>query len=280
MRSLIPAVGIAVAAISFAAAASDLQEESADLLKQARAQQRELAASGVSAADVGDADSFGRNAQFLGVAQTGTVSLQADCTPDPKNPPGPDDRCVVIAAPPSNTSVAARDIGRIKLPAKATHSILCHAVTSFPFWQFHNTTGSAASNAQFSYAASFTIDNAVLNDPNLIDPTTGNPFNGSLEVIFGSLTSENRTLQPGERTSKRHIDTRFCIGGLISRAALIGTYKLTDAQADTFFKKPITIHLNIALITRYVDNAVAFFGLRLFGDGGSTRSREHSDEDR
>jgi len=41
---------------------------------------------------------------------------------------------------------------------------------------------------------------------------------------------------------------------------------LTAEQADDFFKKPITVHLNITLVTRFVDVAFVSFGLRLFGD--------------
>jgi len=41
---------------------------------------------------------------------------------------------------------------------------------------------------------------------------------------------------------------------------------LTAAQADDFFKKPMTVHLSIQLGTRFVDFAFVLFGLRLFGD--------------
>src|SRR5215813_10963104 len=69
-------VAFIVAGICTAAVADNGSKREEDMLGQMRAEQRALAkqaAGGVTAADVGDPDSFGRNVQFLGVAQTGLV---------------------------------------------------------------------------------------------------------------------------------------------------------------------------------------------------------------
>jgi len=69
-----PILALIVVGICTAAAAHDRDQQPADLLKQARAEQRALAKqSHVSAADVGDADSFGRNVHYIGVTATGTI---------------------------------------------------------------------------------------------------------------------------------------------------------------------------------------------------------------
>jgi hypothetical protein len=65
---------------------------------------------------------------------------------------------------------------------------------------------------------------------------------------------------------RSHNNTRFCIGGLISKQTLIESFGLTAAQADDFFRKPMTLRLNIILSTTFKDPALAFYGLRLFGD--------------
>ena len=256
-----------VVGICTAATADGRKEQSADLLNQARAEQRALAKQGaptVSAADVGDADSFGRNVHFIGVGQTGVVAIEPDCTPDPSFPPGPDDRCAAIVSPAVQTSIVATDVGRIKLPAKASNSLLCHSVTSFPFWHFLNTSAVPAV-AQFRYSFSFTIENEVLNDPALIDPTTGAPFGGKLEVGFSSIT-DDQTLQAGDQATRRNVTTRACIAGLVSKSGLIDTYGLSAALADDFFKKAMTIRMNITLRSRFADEATAFFGVRFYGD--------------
>jgi hypothetical protein len=256
-----PICGLIVAGICTAAAAND--EE--DFLKEARAEQRALAkqAAPPATAGTGDPDSFGRKVHFIGVGLTGVVSLQADCTPDANNPPFPDDRCFVPQAPPATTVIHAQNIGTIQLPAKATNSILCHSVTSLPLWHFSNPTASPGL-AAFRYDAFMTIENEVLNNPNLIDPGTGLPFNGSLELGFSQIT-DTQTFRPGDQATRRNNTTRSCIGGLISKAALMDL-GLSAAQADEFFKRPMTIHLHIQLATAFVDRALVRYGLRLYGD--------------
>jgi len=235
------------------------------LIREAKAERRALANQAARATpDVGDNDSFGRNVHFLGVAQTGLVSIQPDCTPDPNNPPLPDDRCFVPQPTPATTVIQARNIGLIKLPARATNSILCHSLTSLPLWHFSNPTANPGL-AAFRYSTFMTIESEVLNDPNLIDPGTGLPFNGSFETGFSQIT-DTQTCQPGEQATRRNNTTRACIGGLVNKASLVQDFGLTAAQADDFFKKPITIHLHIQLATAFVDSALVLYGLRLFGD--------------
>jgi len=205
-----------VAGICTAAAAGNGRNE--DLIKQARAEQRALAAAAAapSAADVGDADSFGRNVHFLGVAQTGVVTVTTPGGCPPADPNFPDDRCVEGNP---TASVNALDIGRMKLPAKAASSVLCHSITSIPTWSFSNFTAGSAF-ARFSYLAGVTIENEVLNDPTLIDPNTGLPFNGKLDVAFGIIT-DAQTIHQGDFVQRRQGFTRGCIGGLVSKQALI-----------------------------------------------------------
>jgi hypothetical protein len=69
-----------------------------------------------TAAEVGDADSFGSRVVWMGLAGTGAVFSSSDCTPDPNNPLGPDDRCVTLIPAPAMTSFDFRDLGRITLP--------------------------------------------------------------------------------------------------------------------------------------------------------------------
>jgi CGNR zinc finger len=182
-----------IAAISTAARAGDVLEPSTDMRRQGRAQQRAAAAQNaqVSPADVGDADSFGRNVHFLGLAFTGVTQLQGDCS----SPffTGPDDRCFVPNAAPAASLFDVRDVGRMKLPAKSTNSLLCHSLTSQPLWHFSNATANTG-NAQFRYLVFVTIENEVLNDPNLIDPTTGQPFGGVLEQGFSMIAESHPRL--------------------------------------------------------------------------------------
>ena len=265
------ALALAVAGTCVVAHASDSRDDSGDTLKQAQAEHRalykqvtlEAKAGGPTDADVGDAASFGKFVKYIGLGQSGIVFINPDCTT--VGPLGPDDRCVTTVAAPGTTIVDEHDLGRIKLPAKASTSILCHAITSFPFYHFNNpTAGPVTALARFGVG--FTIENPLLLDPALIDPGTGLPFGGVLEVPFGSLLVDQPTLQAGEQGLHRQVDTRFCIAGVVSKRSLVENYGLTSTQADDFFKQPMTIKLNVSGAARYVDDWQGFFGVRLFGD--------------
>ena len=66
--------------------------------------------------DVGDPDSFGRNVQWLGLAD-GEVDLLDDCTGDTF-------ACQPLAAAPGVTNFTFEDLGHITLPPRAAHSLL------------------------------------------------------------------------------------------------------------------------------------------------------------
>ncbi|SFN59466.1 hypothetical protein [Dokdonella immobilis] len=258
------ALAIAIVVSPFAIAANEGASTS-EAMQQARAEQAALAKS-VSVDDVGDADSFGRNVTYIGLAQTGNVNLQSDCTPLPGDPPpGPDDRCITLGAAGTPTNFDERDIGRISLPKNATKSLICFGVTSFPLWNYFNPDPSPVTG-RFRFLNGFTIENELLDDPALIDPTTGLPFNGAIELPLGSPVLEFVTLQPGESDLKRTITSRTCIGGLVSKRSLAESYGLPPNIVDKFFKKPITIRLNLSGSMTYVDSANIFYGVRFYGD--------------
>jgi V8-like Glu-specific endopeptidase len=257
---------IALLLSQYAAANGAIQSSSAnEAMQQARAEQSALAKS-VSVEDVGDADSYGRNVTYIGVAQTGNVNFQNDCTPLPGDPPlGPDDRCITLGASGSSTNFNERDIGRIDLPKNATKSLICFGVTSFPLWNYFNPNPTPVTG-RFRFLNGFTIENELLDDPTLIDPTTGLPFNGVIEQPLGSPVLEFVTLQPGQSDLKRTITSRTCIGGIISKRSLAESYGLPPNIVDKFFKKPIKIRLNLTGSMTYVDSANIFYGVRFYGD--------------
>ena len=219
--------------------------------------------SGVTAANVGDADSFGRAVIYLGVAQSGIVYLTTDCTQI--GPIGPNDQCVTVNAAPAPTVWDFEDLGTfIQVPAKSTHSLFCFALTPLANRDFNNTTG-ASQVALFRGQAVIRIENAVLNDPSLIDPTTGLPFGGSFTAVLGTH-SERRTLAANDSDFQNRTLSRDCVGGLVSRNSLIQGYGLSAAQADAFFKNQTTFHFGSKGAARMVDDAQYFYGIRIYGD--------------
>jgi hypothetical protein len=246
-----------------------VERHSGDLLPDARDRRLALTASTVgmeSAAmasgptieEVGDVDSFGRNVKWLGVTQM-NVQLVDTCAPDAL--PG----CVELNPAPASTSFAFEDLARIELPKKAANSLLCYWLSPYLFTSYANPTAGPVT-ARLTFFPTLTVENPVLDDPALIDPTTGLPFGGALRTGMTSSELFEVLLDPGQQLTERTRDSAVCIAGFLSKRSLVDNFGLTDAQAKEFFKQPTTVRMNISGTAQYVQFANLIFGFRIVGD--------------
>lgn len=208
--------------------------------------------------DVGDVDSFGRNLKWLGVTN-GFTRLAPSCDPADPTP------CQVLAPSPGSTSFDFPDIARIALPGKSTHSLLCYWFSPVLTVNYRNETASPVV-ARLVINPTLTVENPVLADPALIDPTTGMPFGGRLQTAMTSAERFEVPLPAGVGFTERTRDSAVCIAGFLTRRNLIDGFGLTPAQADEFFKQPTTVRLNVRGSAQHVGFASMIFGLRIIGD--------------
>ena len=211
--------------------------------------------------DVGDVDSFGRNVKWLGLTSA-FINLSDTCPTDPSNP---DELCQVLAPAPAFTGFVFEDAARLTLPGKSADSLLCYWFSPVLNVGYSNF-GATRVLARFRYTPTLTVENPVLDDPSLIDPTTGAPFGGKLLTSMTSSESYVVPLEPGVSFAERTRDSAVCMAGLITRRSLIENYGLTEAQANRFFKKPTTIRMNVSGSAQHVAFASLVFGLRVVGD--------------
>lgn len=277
---LVLGVAAAVAALAWAAHAAEpllardstAGKASADLLPNVRARELALrpsqaavagvvAAAAPTLAEVGDVDSFGRNVTWLGLTQGDITLSQSGCSA-PADPAAP---CVALNPAPAVTGFNLDDVARVVLPAKASNSLLCHWLSPVLTIGYHNP-GAAPVVARLVYTPTLTIENEVLNDPALIDPTTGAPFAGKLRTGMTASERFEVPLAAGMSLNTRERDSAVCIAGFISRRSLVDLYGLTDAQARQFFKKQTTVRLNVTGSVQYVEDASLILGLRIVGD--------------
>lgn len=220
-----------------------------------------------AATTVGDPDSFGRNVRWLGLLQSGTVELSDDCRRiEAAADRGLDDRCIELSPPPATTTFEVRDIGRMQLPAGSAHSMLCHALTPIVMYRMHNPTGVTQSGARLVLSPYVVLHSPVLEDPRLIDPATGRPFRGRLELGLGATFNDLRSLTPGEFATLRHSNTRGCIAGFLSRRNLIAGTGLSEAEADAIFANEIELRFGLRGSAAFVSNFAAIYGMRVTGD--------------
>jgi hypothetical protein len=263
--------GLAASAMTVAATSKSPATRSADLKAQVGAMKKESQAAkaaqtaGVASTDVGDSDSFGRNAKWIGLMSSGTIylsDLADDC--DPVNfQGGPDDHCVVLNAQPATTTFNFTDVGRMVIPAKSANSLFCHVQTPISSSLLQNYA-TPNLTARVVFNPSFTFENEVLNDPSIIDPATGLPYAGKITFTLPGI-SHQLSLQPGENFFGRDDESRVCINGMISKTQLKAA-GLTDAQATNFFKKDTIVTMGIAGSARGVVFASIINNVRWMGD--------------
>jgi hypothetical protein len=210
---------------------------------------------------VSDADANGRDIIHLGSLNTGSMFMKADCAADLARGA----KCTVFEPQPQITSFNHLDIISLRIPARATNSLLCFDITPLIEVDFANLTGIPTTFGAFSAAATLTIRSPVLNDLTIVQPHNGQPYNGKFDI--GTVQfSEQVTLAANEATGKSYHWTRSCGSASVSKHALTRFYGLTAAQANSFFNNPITVVLNARADVRYVDQLQYHYHVRLYGD--------------
>lgn len=212
--------------------------------------------------DAGDADSFGRPVRWLGVAQADVLFAPMCRNPDVAGPR----HCVNINPATLSANFELYDIARVRLPAGSSHSLLCQSLSPITQINYRNPHGTSAAG-HMRYFAWLTVENAVLDDPKLIDPVTGQPYGGKVDVSMGALARHEEWLQPGQQMQRYRRDSIACVGGFLSSRALVEQYGLSDEQARAFFRSPTTLRLNVSGDLRNVEGGSSLvLGLRILGD--------------
>jgi hypothetical protein len=268
----IAVAGLAATAVATTVSAASGNGRSAAVKAEARAIKKDLQQAKAEAAtavgsEVGDPNSFGRYAKYIGLMNSGSIYLTEfaeECVEDPAFPFGPDDRCVVLNPQPAATTFNFPDVGRMVIPAKASTTIFCHWQTPIASSFLYNGTASPFT-ARVVYNPYYTFENVVLADPTLINPVTGLPFNGKIETTLPGIRHQ-LTLQPNEQYSGRDDETRACIAGMVSKRQLMETYGLSDAKATEFFKKDTIVTMGISGSAQGVISSSIINNVRWLGD--------------
>ena len=209
-----------------------------------------------SAADVGDVESFGHAALYMGAA-SGDFSLRTGC-------PAGSTTCTELNPSPALTTFTAPDNLRIKLPKKATRTIIYPALNFFVNYELENHSGIYQPVGRFSFHATIDIESDALLDPSIIDPATGAPAGGKLTGVFAYNYTLDRSMQAQDRERQQITLVRVGNAG-INKAALVGL-GLSQPTVDALFAGPITVRMNVAGDAKLCDTASVTTNMRLFGD--------------
>jgi hypothetical protein len=221
---------------------------------------------GPTLAEVDDPHSLGRPVKWRsGFLGNEHVLLRADCSALPEGA-----RCVPLLPAPATTSFDVSDIDTLVLPGNSAsaRSLLCQVVTPDIRYTIRNPDPQQASQAHVFVEATLRIQSAVLADPTLINPVTGQPYGGFIDTILPGAHRLDKMLDPLQSESVTDWDrSRFCINGIMSKRHLMEIHGLTAAQADAFFAGQITLRLGIRGSARLLHSEGNFrFSVRFLSD--------------
>src|SRR5437870_5549173 len=142
---------------------------------------------GPTAADVGDAETFGHGALYMGAASGFEMLVPTATCPAPTPTPSPagngDSFCDELDPAPALTSFSHDNICRINLPKKASRNVIYPVLNIFLNYQLQNLTGGDQTGI-LRFTAGITIVSTALNDPSCTDPTTSLPCGGQATLLF------------------------------------------------------------------------------------------------
>ena len=218
-----------------------------------------------TAADVGDAETFGHSVLYMG-AVSGFQSLEpiGTCPPPPSPSPNGDTFCDEVTPGPTLTTFSHDNICRINLPKKATRNVIYPALNIFLNYQLENSA-TADSPGLLRFTAGITIVSDALNGPDCIQPGTTTPCGGKMTLLFNYNYRDDRNLHPNDRQRLQETLVRVGNTGL-TRQQFHESFGLTNASVDALFAGPMTVQLDINGSARNLTNASITCNMRLFGD--------------
>ncbi|MFL6373207.1 MAG: hypothetical protein ACJ73D_00935 [Pyrinomonadaceae bacterium] len=215
-----------------------------------------------SASAVGEPDSFGKNAVFLGVAASGGLIITNDCS-DPNLDLQPDDKCLQVLDPTISTTQDFTDLARITIPGKSVSNIV-YCINNHTINYHFSNPGPGTAHGRLTYSPTITIESDALNDPSAIDPNTNLPMNGKYTTSGNGTRAISRTLPPGTNDSDTLSYSRANTLGF-SRTFWAGL-GLSQNVINNIYKKPMTIRLGIHISVLNVDFGNMLYTARFLGN--------------
>lgn len=208
---------------------------------------------------LGDSASFGNNVKFAGSVSSGNVYLKTNCG---SIIIGANDRCKTITAT-NFVALGALDIGSISFPENTFQNVIYLLTTNYNNFYLSNTTATNQIGSYY-YNPFISFESSVLADPNLINPQTGQPFNGKISINLSSKKVFRTIVPNGMDVTEETYVTTLTNG--INKKFLMDNYGLSQATVDNIFFKKITIRLNVSGSSNVIIDGRVNYSIRFFGN--------------
>jgi len=245
-------------------AGKSVLKELADVKKEQQSPVNSL----LTAADVGEPDSFGKNVKFLGTAATGVVYVYRSCDPaillaEIEVTLGADDRCLANTVGGATSSATFSDLGRITIPGRSVDNVVYFILNNTVSSETQNTFANGLPVFS-SYIPRLTIESAALNDPTALDPTTGLPLNGVLTVSAFGARVFNKTVAADD--FEFFYDTYSAAATRGFARSYFADLGLPPTVINNLYRQPMTIRLGMRVAVRNVSFGQYLYAMRLTGN--------------
>jgi hypothetical protein len=207
-----------------------------------------------------DPDSFGRTVRYLDMGLSPMIYTRVGNLACPAGA-----LCHTITNVQASTSFTDANVVTIDLPAASTNSLVCFTVTPLVAYTLLNSSAAAATG-RMTWRADVVVKSDVLDNPALINPVTGKPFNGAISIQGLTSHSVNKTLAAGAMDNEVTQYSRECQYGIVSLAGLQSAYGLSPATAQAVLSSAMSFRFSVTTTSTFATAITSRVGVRLFGD--------------
>jgi hypothetical protein len=210
---------------------------------------------------LGDTDSFGTNVKFAGSATSGTVYFAQTCQPPP-TPLGAEDRCLNVNSF-FQIHYDYKDLGKIVFPPNTFQNVIYPQIKNTLGYYFTNPNNNGI-YTHYNYRPYITFESPVLFDPTLINPLTGQPFKGKIDISLPNKEFHNTLVGNGIFSQIENYSTNLTNG--LNKKFFMNTYGLSQTNVDNIFAGKIGIKLNMRGTVATLYDGYAQYSIRFLGN--------------
>lgn len=211
---------------------------------------------------LGDSDSFGTNVKFQGSVASGTIYFSQNCLTLPVVLDA-NDRCLNVAGPVQITK-DFKDIGKIVLPPNSFQNTIYPLVKNNGSLYVYNPSPATSLGYYFNYRPYLTLESPALSDPSLINPLTGQPFGGKVDIGLPNKEMMNTIVGGGSYLQTDNFTTVLTNG--VTKRYLMQTYGLNQTVADAIFANKLVIRLNCRVSVQSLTDGFVQYSIRFLGN--------------
>ena len=159
------------------------------------------------------------------------------------------------------------ELTSVAVSGSTGRSSVCVNTNATAIYAFYRRATAGTDISTFRLEHRYEIQSTVLDNPALINPRTGLPFNGKLALFPASVLTDQSYLGPLQRTVRtQKISDLDCVTPMLNYLLLVNTFGLSSTDAQRLLSGPMTVRLFVSGGLIATDGGSYTMQLRIMGD--------------